>query len=87
MAAVSQSYVESIRTEEIIGNGFFGTSYKGTDAKLHRSFAIKAITSGILWGGLPADMQQAEESFLTEMKVWLAPEQTIFSWCAHEHTF
>ena len=73
MAAVSPSYIESIRTKEILRNGFFGSVYKGADAELRRSFAIKAINTELLWGGNSADVQKAEESFLEEIKVRHSP--------------
>jgi serine/threonine protein kinase len=68
-SAVSPSYVKSIRTEKIIGNGFFGTVYRGNDIALKRSFAIKALNTDLLLGGHSADAQKAKEAFLTELKV------------------
>ena len=65
IAAVSPSYIASIRTKEAIRNGFFGTVYKGIDTNLRRSFAIKAINTDVLWGGV----RKEEETFLKEMKV------------------
>ena len=47
-ATTSLSHFESTRSKEIIGNGFFGTACKGTDMKLHSSFALKAIHTDLL---------------------------------------
>ena len=70
MAAVSPSYIEAIRTEEIIANGCFGTVYKGTDNILNRSFAIKAITEDLFLSANSVNAPTAtKEAFLTEMKV------------------
>jgi Ankyrin repeats (many copies)/Ankyrin repeat len=81
MAAVSPSYVQSIRSEEIIGNGVFGTVYKGTDIALKRSFAIKRIKTDVLWGGHSACVQNAKEAFLAELKVRHVPHLH-FYWTA-----
>jgi hypothetical protein len=67
--AVSSSYIESTRTKEIIGNGIFGTVYKGTDIVLNRSFAIKITDTDILWGSPLADFQKAKEAFLNDITV------------------
>ena len=73
MAAVSLSFVESTRTEEVIGRGVFGTVYKGTDIALNRNFAIKAINTDLLRSGHSADVQEAKEAFLAELKVRHVP--------------
>ena len=49
MAAISTSYIESIRTKEIIGKGCFGIVYKGTNFALTRNFAIKTFKADLLW--------------------------------------
>jgi ankyrin repeat protein len=69
IAAVSPSYIESIRTKEIIGNGVFGTVFKGTDTNLRRSFAIKAINTDRLSSGNSAEVEKAAGSFLKEIQV------------------
>ena len=73
MAAVSLAYIESTRTEEIIGNGVFGTVYKGTDIALNRIFAIKAINTDLFRSGHSADVQVAKEALLTELTVRHVP--------------
>ena len=73
MAAVSPLYIESTRTEEILGDGFFGTVYKAADTTLKRSFAVKLIKTDVLWGGHTDHVQKAKEEFLTEMKVRHVP--------------
>ena len=69
--AVSQDYVESILTSprEKLGEGFFGTVFKGSDDKLRCSFAIKAIKTDILLGGHATDFENARDTFMMEQKV------------------
>ena len=69
IASVSPSYIESIRTEEIIGNGVFGTVFKGTDTNLRRSFGIKAISTDTLCDGNSSDVEKAGEAFQKEIQV------------------
>ena len=73
MAAVSPSYIESTRSEEVIGNGVFGKVYKGTDIALNRNFAIKAIDTDLFRSGHSADVQVAKEALLTELTVRHVP--------------
>ena len=70
MAAVSSFFtLESFLNEEMIGNGFFGTLYKGNDSDLHCSFAVKTKNPDFRWEGHSANVQKANEAFLTEVKV------------------
>ena len=69
MAAVSLAYVEAILTEIMIGKGFFGTVYKGTDSELHHSFAIKSINTEILRSNHSADVQKAKKTFQMDQNV------------------
>ena len=68
-AVFSSSSIESSRTDEIIGNGFFGTACNGTDTKTHRSLLIKAISTDIPKGGHSADDQKAKEAIRMEIVV------------------
>jgi hypothetical protein len=63
------SYLESIRTREVIQNGFFGTACKGADMTLHSSFAVKAIHTALLADGDSAEDQKAKDTFLMEIEV------------------
>ena len=69
IAKVSHSYIDSIRTKQVIRNGFFGAVYMGTDTVLHRSFAIKAIHTDIISGGNSSNVPKMEAEFLKEIKV------------------
>lgn len=67
--AVSGEYVQSILTAKFIGEGFFGTVYKGRDPILGREFAIKSINTEILRGGSKQDLDEAMKTFKTEQEV------------------
>jgi Ankyrin repeats (3 copies) len=68
-ALVSVAYVESIKTQTFLGDGFFGTVYKGTDPILRREFAIKSINTEILRGGTHQELEDAMKTFRTEQEV------------------
>jgi ankyrin repeat protein len=68
-ALISQSYIESIRTDVLLGRGFFGTVYKGTDSDIGHDFAIKVINLEILAGGSELDREGAMRSFRREQEV------------------
>jgi ankyrin repeat protein len=69
---VSVAYVESIRTKTFLGDGFFGTVFKGKDSVLEQEFAIKSINPDILRGGTQQDIERALNTFRKEQKVcWL----------------
>jgi ankyrin repeat protein len=67
--AVSEDYVEYIRTDCILGTGFFGTVYKGVDKVLGGTFAIKVLHREILAGGDIEEVRQAKETFRKEQQV------------------
>jgi hypothetical protein len=68
-ALVSVAYVESIQTQTFLGDGFFGTVYKGSDPVLGREFAIKSINTEILRGGTKQELEDAMRTFKTEQVV------------------
>jgi ankyrin repeat protein len=68
-ALVSGEYVESIRTAAFLGDGYFGTVYKGTDDVLAQEFAIKSIHPNILGGGTKEDIKKAMGTFRREQEV------------------
>jgi ankyrin repeat protein len=68
-ALVSVSFVESIKTRTFLGDGFFGTVYKGTDPILGHDFAIKSIRTEILRGGTKQELEAAMRTFKTEQEV------------------
>jgi Ankyrin repeats (3 copies) len=68
-ALVSVAYVESIKTQTFLGDGFFGTVFKGSDPILGRDFAIKSINTEILRGGAHQELKDAMKTFKTEQEV------------------
>jgi hypothetical protein len=68
-AAVSVSYIEHLRTGEVLGRGYFGTVRKGRDALLRRDFAVKAINTDILAGGSKEEIERAVQTFKQEQEV------------------
>lgn len=68
-ALVSVSYVDSIKTQTFLGDGFFGTVFKGSDPVLGRDFAIKSINVEILRGGTQQELEDAMKTFKTEQEV------------------
>jgi ankyrin repeat protein len=68
-ARVSGAYVTSILTDTILGDGFFGTVFKGVDAALPQEFAIKSIKNETLQGS-KEDIEKAMKTFKTEQEVW-----------------
>jgi Ankyrin repeats (3 copies) len=68
-ALVSVAYVESIKTQTFLGDGFFGTVYKGSDPILRREFAVKSINTEILRGGTHQELEDAMKTFRTEQEV------------------
>lgn len=65
----TESYIQSILTGEILGQGFFGTVYKAVDTTIGCPFAIKVINSEILVGGNVDDVLRARKTFEMEQKV------------------
>jgi ankyrin repeat protein len=72
--AVSGAYVQSILTDKFLGDGFFGTVFKGKDPILGREFAIKSINTEILRGGSKQDLEDAMKTFKTEQEVRANPQ-------------
>jgi ankyrin repeat protein len=72
--AVSGAYVQSILTDKFLGDGFFGTVFKGKDPILGREFAIKSINTEILRGGSKQDLEDAMKTFKTEQEVRTNPQ-------------
>lgn len=68
-AIVSVAYVHSIMTTTFLGEGFFGTVYKGSDPILGLNFAIKSISAEILRGGTQQELEDAMRTFRTEQEV------------------
>lgn len=67
--AVSCAYVQSVLTGSFLGEGFFGTVFKGEDPILGCEFAIKSINTEILRGGSKQDLEDAMKTFKTEQEV------------------
>jgi hypothetical protein len=68
-AAVSRDYIESLRSDKVLGKGFFGTVYEGKDSVLGRHFAVKVINTEILAGGTTEDIGKAIQTFKQEQEV------------------
>lgn len=76
--AASESYVQLILTDTILGRGFFGTVFRGFDCDLECSFAVKAINAEILAGGTVNEIQRTKKSFEKEQQVRLRRLLNIF---------
>jgi ankyrin repeat protein len=75
--AVSEDYVEYLRTDCILGAGFFGTVYKGVDKGTGCTFAIKVLHREILAGGDVEEVRQAKETFKKEQQVSRRPKHVL----------
>jgi len=67
---VSAEYVDSIiDAEKKLGEGFFGIVFKGMDAVLGKSFAIKTVRQELIATGHTADVQKTRATFQQEIDV------------------
>ena len=70
--SVSSKYPEaliSLNAEQILGKGFFGTVYKGKDAVINTTFAIKSIDREVVVNGDKDDIDNIKSAFKREQRV------------------
>ena len=68
-AQLTSSYVDEIKTETLLGKGYFGTVRLGLDEILGKKFALKMIRPVVIEEALVHRLADIQKSFQNEIKV------------------
>jgi hypothetical protein len=66
---ITASYLKMIRTDKILGKGFYGIVYRGFDPFLQQEFAVKVIDQQVIEGASIQRVEGIQKSFQNEMEV------------------